>query len=142
MNVNHRNAQIYMLLFCFCHLMIKISSQTNGDETFRNNNNDNNRYNRNKFDRSKNNYKKKSSSIIQKENFFSSFISNKNNNNKPVSTLNRKFNLKNNFDDDSFNNNFRLDCPIECTCTGLSIDCSYRDLKQVPKNIPKEVIKV
>ena len=71
MNVNHRNAQIYMMLFCFFHLIIKISSQTgNGDEIFRNNNN-NNRYNRNKFDRSKNNYQKKSSSIIQKENFFS-----------------------------------------------------------------------
>lgn len=34
------------------------------------------------------------------------------------------------------------DCPVECACQGLSIDCSNRGLKQVPKNIPLNVIKV
>ena len=100
-----------------------------------------NRFNRIKIDRNK---KKppvspsSSSSSIQSENYFSSFISNKNN----KSPLNRKFNSFTLGDDATNNNRFRLDCPIECTCTGLSIDCSYRELKQVPKNIPKEVIKV
>jgi len=92
-----------------------------------------NRFNRIKIDRNK------KKPPIQSENYFSSFISNKNN----KSPLNRKFNSFTLGDDATNNNNrFRLDCPIECTCTGLSIDCSYRELKQVPKNIPKEVIKV
>jgi hypothetical protein len=40
------------------------------------------------------------------------------------------------------NNNNNEQCPTECTCQGLSIDCSGRVLTQVPKNIPKNVIKV
>lgn len=30
-------------------------------------------------------------------------------------------------------------CPIECDCSGLSIDCSRRSLTSVPQNIPHEV---
>lgn len=33
-------------------------------------------------------------------------------------------------------------CPSECSCQGLSIDCSNRRLTKVPLNIPYNVIKV
>lgn len=34
------------------------------------------------------------------------------------------------------------DCPNQCVCKGLSIDCSNRNLAQVPQNIPLNVIRV
>ncbi len=34
------------------------------------------------------------------------------------------------------------DCPSECTCKGLSIDCSNRNLIKVPENIPSNIIRV
>jgi hypothetical protein len=40
------------------------------------------------------------------------------------------------------NNYNNINCPVECICTGLSIDCSYKNIKKVPKNIPINVIKV
>lgn len=33
-------------------------------------------------------------------------------------------------------------CPNECTCQGLSIDCSNRKLTKIPRNIPFNLIKV
>ncbi len=33
-------------------------------------------------------------------------------------------------------------CPNECSCQGLSIDCSYRRLTRIPRLIPNNVIKV
>lgn len=41
----------------------------------------------------------------------------------------------------SISNNDK-NCPLECVCQGLSIDCSNRGLRFVPKNIPLNVIKV
>lgn len=35
-----------------------------------------------------------------------------------------------------------INCPAECVCQGLSVDCSHRDLKQVPKNIPSNAIRL
>jgi hypothetical protein len=146
MNFNNNQSKIAIIYLFSVYLILAVckanelklssslSSFSNGSHR--------NRFNRIKLDRNK---KKSplssSSSSIQSESYFSSFISNKNNK-SPIS-LNRKFNSFTLGDDATNNNNrFRLDCPIECTCTGLSIDCSYRELKQVPKNIPKEVIKV
>lgn len=40
------------------------------------------------------------------------------------------------------NYNFNKNCPKECLCQGLAIDCSNRGLKYVPKNIPTNLIKV
>ena len=34
------------------------------------------------------------------------------------------------------------DCPGQCVCKGLSIDCSNRNLVEVPKKIPFNVIRV
>ena len=82
----------------------------------------------NRFNRKNDRYSslnKKVATSYGGDNYFSPFISNKNGNNK--------FN--------SYTNTVS-DCPVECVCTGLSIDCSYRELTQVPKNIPKNVIKV
>lgn len=33
-------------------------------------------------------------------------------------------------------------CPVSCVCQGLSVDCSSRGLKQVPKSIPTNAIKM
>jgi len=33
-------------------------------------------------------------------------------------------------------------CPAQCTCQGLSVDCSSRGLKHVPRNIPLNAIKM
>ncbi len=33
-------------------------------------------------------------------------------------------------------------CPGECVCQGLSVDCSSRGLKQIPKNIPTNAIRL
>ncbi|CAF0707250.1 unnamed protein product [Brachionus calyciflorus] len=33
-------------------------------------------------------------------------------------------------------------CPIECACQGLSIDCSNRGLTKIPKDIPPNIIKI
>lgn len=30
-------------------------------------------------------------------------------------------------------------CPRVCTCTGQTVDCSHRDLQQVPRRIPVDV---
>ncbi len=30
-------------------------------------------------------------------------------------------------------------CPAECTCTGTSVDCSAKGLKEVPKDLPPDV---
>lgn len=35
-----------------------------------------------------------------------------------------------------FNNNIDQKCPRVCTCTGQTVDCSHRDLQQVPRRIP------
>jgi hypothetical protein len=37
---------------------------------------------------------------------------------------------------------FLKNCPYPCSCQGLSVDCSYRSLTLVPKNIPKHIIKL
>ena len=74
--------------------------------------------------------------------YFSSFISNKNTFSAANRNLNKqKFSV---FAEEASNGGTGLsvDCPAECSCAGLAIDCSYRELKQVPKNIPKNVIKV
>jgi hypothetical protein len=33
-------------------------------------------------------------------------------------------------------------CPVSCVCQGLSVDCCSRGLKQVPKSIPTNAIKM
>lgn len=38
--------------------------------------------------------------------------------------------------------NMSIVCPLECLCQGLSIDCSSKSLKYVPKNIPSNRIKM
>lgn len=38
--------------------------------------------------------------------------------------------------------NMSIVCPLECLCQGLSIDCSSKGLKYVPKNIPSNRIKM
>jgi hypothetical protein len=34
------------------------------------------------------------------------------------------------------------ECPSECNCQGLAVDCSSRSLKHVPKNIPVNAIRL
>ena len=86
------------------------------------------------------NNKNKVSSSTNDDEYFSSFISNKH----KYAQSNRNFNNRrfNSFNADSSFTSLNSECPPECACSGLSIDCSYRELKQVPKNIPKNVIKV
>ena len=33
-------------------------------------------------------------------------------------------------------------CPEVCLCQGLSIDCNNRELTEVPRNLPKYIIKM
>lgn len=35
-----------------------------------------------------------------------------------------------------YNNIEQQKCPRVCTCTGQTVDCSHRDLQQVPRRIP------
>ncbi len=37
---------------------------------------------------------------------------------------------------------YTSNCPDKCTCKGLSIDCSNRNLIKVPENIPSNIIQV
>lgn len=65
------------------------------------------------------------------------------NSNKHSLSSFEKLNSKKYIISSNISNNYNtINCPVECICTGLSIDCSYKNLKKVPKNIPINVIKV
>jgi hypothetical protein len=38
--------------------------------------------------------------------------------------------------------NFMKNCPKTCSCQGFSVDCSYKALSLIPKNIPRTTIKL
>ena len=79
-----------------------------------------------------------SSSINERPNFrFMQTYTSKSNKNNRIKIKKRLPNSN------KLRSNLKIDCPSECSCPSeLSIDCSYRSLFSVPKNIPKEVIKV
>lgn len=33
-------------------------------------------------------------------------------------------------------------CPWACSCSGLTVDCSHRELTQVPRNLPTDAERV
>lgn len=56
--------------------------------------------------------------------------------------LQKKQQLQIKFINQTIKNTNYYKCPNECSCQGLSIDCSNRRLTRVPLNIPYNVIKV
>lgn len=66
---------------------------------------------------------------------------------RPLNKLkvNRKKNAPLGGDEDRTNTNgivFLKNCPAVCSCQGLSVDCSSRGLKLIPKNIPSNAVKL
>ncbi len=76
--------------------------------------------------------------IISKRNQPSILSSSASNKHSAVKSNKRRINTNQNKSASMLNS----PCPVECACQGLSVDCSSRGLKHVPKNIPTNAIRL
>jgi hypothetical protein len=59
-----------------------------------------------------------------------------------VSNASRAANVVNRMSDVTRGSLLKGACPSLCVCQGLSVDCSSRALKNIPNNIPTNVVKL